>query len=300
MKIYKGSIIACDAGNNVVKYLVENKGKIIFTGNELPGEYDRASIIDLGNKALLPAFVDTHLHYSSFALFAGTLDIRGAKAIHEIKELIAEYYNRRKPAFILAFGASAHSVMEKRLLTLADLDSALAHVPVMVIKYDGHASIVNSQMMKMLPASVKSLRGFNADSGQLNQEAYFKATDFITNKVSPLQLMSGMVKGYDLLASRGFAAMHTVEGVGFPGDLDVTLACLFARGQRRNFRTRVWFQTLDEQKALRRKLPRIGGCFAAALDGCFGSLDAALLKPYSNDGTNRGILFYDDQTVTDF
>jgi len=176
----------------------------------------------------------------------------------------------------------------------------MANVPVMVIKYDGHASIVNSRMMKMLPDSVKSLRGFNADSGQLFQEAYFKATDFITNKVSPLQLMSGIVKGYDLLASKGFAAMHTVEGVGFPGDLDVTLACLFARGQRRNFRTRVWFQTLNEQETMKRKLPRIGGCFATALDGCFGSLDAALLQPYANDRTNRGILFYDDQTVTDF
>lgn len=300
MKVYEGPIITCDNIKSVVKYLVEEKGKILFTGNVLPEIYTHSPIVKLGSKALVPAFADTHLHYSSFALFAGTLDIRDAQSIHDVKDLLIDYYARRKPPFILAFGASAHSVMEKRLLTLSDLDGALPQVPVMVIKYDGHASIVNSKMMKMLPASIKSLRGFNADSGQLNQEAYFRATDFITNKVSPLQLMHGMVTGYDLMASRGFAAMHTVEGVGFPGDLDVTLACLFARGQRRNFRTRVWFQTLDEKKALKRKLPRTGGCFAAALDGCFGSLDAALLQPYANDKSNRGILFYDDRTVTDF
>jgi len=120
MKIYEGTIITCDPKNRVTKYLVEDKGKIIFTGDELPGIYDRSTMINLENKALLPSFADTHLHYSSFALFAGTLDIREAKAIPDIKELITAYNARCKPPFILAFGASAHSVIEKRLLTRSD------------------------------------------------------------------------------------------------------------------------------------------------------------------------------------
>ena len=58
--------------------------------------------------------------------------------------------------------------------------------------------------------------------------------------------------------------------------MDVTLESLFARGLRNPFTYRVFFQTMDVDKVLRRRLPRIGGCFAAALDGCFGSVDAAL------------------------
>lgn len=299
MQIFHGSIITCDAGNTVASYLVEDKGRILFTGDRLPEKYWTKPLIELGPKALLPSFADTHLHYSSFALFAGTLDVRTAHCIEDIKSLIREYRIDSAPPFVLAFGASAHSVEEKRLLTLADLDDALSEIPVMVIKYDGHASIVNSRMLALFPDSIQSLRGFNAGSGQLFHEAYFAATDFITGKVSPLQLISGMVKGYDLMASRGFGLMHTVEGVGFPNDIDVTLANLLASGQRRGFRTRVWFQTMDAGKAVKRKLPRIGGCFATALDGCFGSGDAALNEPYSG-GTNRGILFYDDATVTSF
>lgn len=300
MKRYHGTIITCDSRNTVASHLVENKGRILFVGNDLPDEYADIPVVELGSSAMLPSFADTHMHYSSFALFANTLDIRKAKDIGAIQKMIAEYHKTRKPPFVLAFGASAHSISEKRLLTRADLDDALESVPIMVIKYDGHASVVNTKMLALLPESVKQLRGFNADLGQLFQEAYFKATDFITNKVSPLQLMSGMVKAYDLLAAKGFGLIHTVEGVGFPGDLDVTLASLFAKGQHRLFKTRVWFQTLDEKKVSTRALPRIGGCFAAALDGCFGSVDAALNEPYSNDSSNRGILFYDDDTVTDF
>ena len=44
---------------------------------------------------------------------------------------------------------------------------------------------------------------------------------------------------------------------------------------------------------------RIGGCFDAALDGCFGSADAAMLEPY--EGTdNKGVLYYDQETVDAF
>ena len=286
--------------NNVFEYLVEHKGRILYTGNELDEKYRRFPLVELGSKAMLPSFTDTHLHYSSFALFAGTIDIREAKSIPEIVEMLSLYQTKSKPSFILAFGASAHPLPEKRLPVKQDLDAVLDKVPVMIIKYDGHASIVNSQMLELLPESIRTLRGFNPDTGQLFQEAYFKATDFITSKVSSLQLMSGMVKGYDLLAKKGFGMIHTVEGVGFPGDLDVSLACLLAKGQRSGFGTRVWFQTMNEAKVLTRKLPRIGGCFQAALDGCFGSEDAALNEPYSNNSGNRGILFYDDKTVSDF
>ena len=42
-----------------------------------------------------------------------------------------------------------------------------------------------------------------------------------------------------------------------------------------------------------------GGCFDAALDGCFGSEDAAMLEPY--EGTDsRGVLYYDQEKISEF
>jgi hypothetical protein len=57
---------------------------------------------------------------------------------------------------------------------------------------------------------------------------------------------------------------------------------------------------MDIKKVLKRKLPCIGGCFATALDGCFGSEDAALITPYSNNPASCGTLFYPQQKVNDF
>jgi predicted amidohydrolase YtcJ len=81
--------------------------------------------------------------------------------------------------------------------------------------------------------------------------------------------------------------------------LDVDLERWFARGLDNGVQMRVFMQTMDVKKVTKRKLPRIGGCFEAALDGCFGSMDAALLAPY--EGTeDTGVLYYSDEAVAEF
>ena len=93
----------------------------------------------------------------------------------------------------------------------------------------------------------------------------------------------------DYYASRGIGMVHTVSGVGFAGDMDITMEQCVAKSAQSGFQIRVFPQSLDVNVALKRKLPRIGGCFACALDGCFGSADAALNEPY--EGTSdTGVL----------
>ncbi len=300
MNIYEGNIVTCNRDNSVHRYLIEDNGIIRFSGNELPAEYRNLSKIALGEKALLPAFADTHLHYSSYAFFASTLDLREARSLAEIIELIELYIEQNKPDYVLGFGVSAHNVREKRLIEKIDLNRAFPRMPVMLIKYDGHASVNNAALLKMLPEKIRSLRGFHSGTGQLYQEAFFAATDFITKKVPLIKLLRNSLQGFDFLADKGIGMTHTAEGVGFPRDLDVDLMRVVARGLANPFAVRLFFQTLEVEKVLKRKLPRIGGCFATALDGCFGSMDAALTEPYLSNPVNRGILFYHQEDVNNF
>ncbi|MDT8717687.1 amidohydrolase [Clostridium sp. 19966] len=300
MKVYEGDIVSCDLENNVYKFLVEDEGKIVFVGDTLPDRFKGTFKEKLEGKALLPAFADTHIHFSSYSLFASTLDVRNVTCHEDICELILQYEKTHKEKIIIGFGASAHNVKEKTLITRPKLDSVVANKPLMLVKYDGHASIINSYLINELPENIKKLRGFNYETGEMNQEAFFAVTNYITNKLSPLTIVKNLLKGYDRLAEKGIGMMHTVEGVGFPRDFDVDMVRFFSRGQQNAFSTRIFFQTMDVKKALKRKLSRIGGCFATALDGCFGSEDAALILPYDNNSANKGVLYYDDKKVTDF
>jgi predicted amidohydrolase YtcJ len=300
MKVYEGAIVTCDHQNSVARYLVEDQGKITFVGDSLPEAWRSAPAVRLQGRALLPAFGDTHLHFSSYSLFASTIDVRDCRDHGEVCEQVAAYAAAHPGKMVIGYGASAHSVAERSLITRGELDRVCPAQPVMLVKYDGHAAIINSALIRKLPPAIQAMRGFNGESGEMNQDAFFAVTNFVTGKVSPLDLMNSMLAGVDRLAAQGVGLIHPVEGVGFPMDLDVDLVRFLARGLNNRLTARVYFQTMDVAKVLRRKLPRIGGCFATALDGCFGSEDAALLEPYTNNPANRGVLFYGDETVQTF
>ncbi len=304
MQIYQGPIVSCDDAGTVHRFLVEDKGRIQFTGDELPGQYEGAPVTSLGDRALLPAFGDGHLHFSSWALVAEAFfDVRGAQNFEELGEMILAFArDGAKTKIVTAFGASKHSVAERRLITRQELDAIYSDRPVYIICYDGHSSIGNTKLMEYLPDSVKAMRGFDGDTGLMLHEAYYGATDYVSNTVPTLMLIRSILKGYDRLAENGVGLIHAAEGIGFPRDMDVALVSLIARAmaKKRDYQTRIFFQTLEVEKALKRKLPRIGGCFATALDGCFGVLDAALVEPYTSAPDSKGILFYEDQKVIDF
>jgi len=299
MKIFSGTIITCDGNDRICRYLVEDRGIIRYTGDTLPEKFATHPRIELGTRALVPAFADTHLHFSSFALFHNGLNVTDARSNGEILELLRKERHRPSDEVVIGFGLSPHCVEEGRMVTREELDSAIPFHPVFMVKYDGHACIVNSEFLKRLPDRVAGMRGYDAVSGELRQEAFFAATDFVTGSVSPVELIRNMIRAYDTMADRGFGLIHTVSGIGFPRDLDVDLERWVARGIRRGVRTRLFFQTMDIEKVRRRRLRRIGGCFATALDGCFGSMDAALHRPYEGS-ERRGILFYTDEEVTAF
>lgn len=305
MQIYHGKIISLDARNNIYSYLVEDKGRIIYLGDSLPPEYQKDnSTTELGNRVLIPSFADGHLHFSNWAMFAAVyFDVREAKDIPEIQDIIKTFMaGHGKLKMMIAFGLSKHSVKEKRLISREELDKACPDIPLYLICYDGHSAVFNTKMMEKFPDKVKNANGYFKNEGHLFNEAYFAGTDYASSLVPPLTLVKSIIKGFDLLAEKGIGLIHTTEGVGFPGDIDVSMVSLVAKAQakKNHFQTRLFFQTMEVKKVLKRKLSRIGGCFAAALDGCFGACDAALHEPYSNNPDNKGIFYQKEGEVFEF
>ncbi len=300
VQVFHGDIITCDQESSVCQYLVEDRGKIIFVGDRLPDYYpDSLETIELGSKVLMPSFGDGHIHFSNWALFNSTFDVRQAASFAEINAIIKDYAQKDQKAKVLfGFGHSENVIAEKRLIGRAELDSAVKDRPIYIVCYDGHSAVVNTAAIGMLPRQIRTRRGFNLDSGHLCHEAFLEATDYVAGQISPFKLAGYIARGIDTIAEYGVGLIHTVEGIGFPRDIDVDLVRFIARSAQIQFR--IYFQTLDVDKVLKRKLPRIGGCFACALDGSFGSKDAALLEPYQGEKEDRGILFYSDEEVFEF
>ena len=300
MKVYEGKILSVNARDEVFRYLVEDGGRIAFVGDELPERYAAAPRVALGERALIPPFADTHQHFASFSAFNAGLNVMEAESNEEILSMVDRFAADCPNKTLIAFGASPYSVKERRLVSRTELDGVTHGKPLFLVKYDGHACVVNTALLEKLPGKLASLRGWHPDTGEMNQEAFFAVSDFITNSISPLELLRDMQLAADYEASKGIGLIHTVSGVGFPLDLDISMETWFARSVQNGLQLRVFAQSMDPKTALRRGLPRIGGCFACALDGCFGSQDAAMREPYALDPSNSGVLYYTDEQVTDF
>lgn len=299
MKVYQGHIITCDKNNNIAKYLIEHEGRIKYIGNTLPQQYQHYPIIDLKDQALLPPFADTHLHFASYATFHAGLNVMEAKSNTEILSMLKDYVSKTKDKLIIAFGASPYSVEEKTLVTRQQLDEACPNKPVFFVKYDGHACIVNTKLLNKIKKKTHHLRGYHEDTGEMNQDAFFEVSNYVTNSIPIIQLVKNMQNAINDLAKQGIGMLHSVSGVGFIADLDVDLERWFANGLDNGIQMRVFFQTMNVKEATKRHLPRIGGCFKAALDGCFGSQDAAMNAPYKNTD-DKGVLYYTDEQVINF
>ena len=230
MKCYEGSILTVNKDNDVVRFLVEDGGRIIYTGNELLEQYKNVKRVKLGKKTLIPSFVDTHQHFASFSTFHAGLNVMDAESNAEISQMVSEFYKKAgKRKTLIAFGASPYSVREGRLISRDELDMVCPDKEIMVVKYDGHACIVNSLLLEKMKDKVKDLRGYHPDTGEMNQEAFFKFSDYITNSLSLIELFSNMMKAVDFQASHGIGMIHPVSGVGFTGNLDITFEKLFAK-----------------------------------------------------------------------
>ena len=300
MKVYHGSILTVNKNDDVYKYLVEDKGKILFVGDTLPERYRGAELVELGSRALIPSFADTHQHLASFSAFHAGLNVMEAASNTEILRMIEAFARTAQSKVLIAFGASPYSVAEGRLISREELDGVSFGKPLFLVKYDGHACVVNTALLEKLPQKIKKLRGYHPDTGEMNQEAFFAVSNYITNSLSIPELIANMQKAADYEAGRGIGMIHSVSGVGFALNLDISMESWFARSLQNGYQLRIFPQSLKPGVARARNLSRIGGCFACALDGCFGSRDAAMNEPYADDPSSRGVLYYSDEQVTKF
>ena len=300
MKCYKGNILSVNADNAVFRYLIEDKGRIIYVGNDLPDDYENVEIIKLGNRALIPSFVDSHQHFASFSTFHAGLNVMDAESNDEMLEMIRTFANQTTGKTLICFGASPYSVKEGSLISRENLDTVCPDKEIMVVKYDGHACVVNTKMLKKMDRKVNKLRGYHPDTGEMNQEAFFRFSDYISSSLSLIDLFTNMMDAVDYLAEHGIGMVHTVSGIGFTMNLDISLEKIFAKSLQNGFQLRVFPQPMNINVAKRRKIPRIGGCFECALDGCFGSHDAAMNEPYIDKDGGDGVLYYSDERIQDF
>lgn len=136
-------------------------GRILATGNrsEVLGLRDaRTMVLGNGTGAVVPGFVDAHLHFVALARRAADIDCSRdvARTIEQVVGRIRDAARQRLPGtWIRAFGYDECFLEERRAPKVAELDQAAPQHPVRLLHRTGHAVVLNTAAFERLDLPVR-------------------------------------------------------------------------------------------------------------------------------------------------
>ena len=259
------------------------------------------SKMDLGGKAVVPGFVDAHLHFLGYALALDRVDLDGTRSLRDALKIVAEKA-RGVPEgwWILGRGWNYNYWEERRFPNRQDLDRVCPKHPVALRSKDGHLLWANTLAMQEAGVGRDTP---DAPGGQIDREegtgeptGLFRerAAGLIrsdTPEPAPGDRQEALVRAMQIANRKGLTGIHTLEGRDALNDFQE----LRTRGEQtlRVYASIPW-TSLEHAVALGVRTGfgdeqvRIGPVKLFA-DGALGGQTAYMLEPYEGDPDNVGI-----------
>src|SRR5665647_2999944 len=156
-----GSVITINEKDEIAEAVGIKENKIVFVGSteDLTKNIEQETkVIDLQGKSLVPGFIDSHFHPILKGLFGDDEDASiintsydNCHSIKDILKLIRKAAKKRGPGeWISMMGYDQNSILEKRHITLEELDQAAPENPVQCMRNCGHICIYNSKALETI------------------------------------------------------------------------------------------------------------------------------------------------------
>ncbi|MCF8063783.1 MAG: amidohydrolase [Desulfarculaceae bacterium] len=134
--------------------------EIIPAGRDAEAEHSYSQVIDCRGRAVLPGFIDAHLHLTAMAHYHGGVDLSpsaGVLSLGDLQRCIREQA-RKTPddTWVRGHGYNEFYLAEKRHPTRRDLDAGSPRHPVKITHRSGHAHVLNSRALELVGISLHS------------------------------------------------------------------------------------------------------------------------------------------------
>jgi predicted amidohydrolase YtcJ len=225
---YNGDIITMESDEpTYAEAIVEENGIIVFVGNkdEALGNYNKANLVDLQGKTMLPAFLDGHGHFYNVGFTAMCANILPppdgpgvdfnsvVETLNKYKETEKGKYVLEKLGWIIGNGYDDSQLAEKDHLQASDLDKVSTDVPVVIIHQSGHLASINTKGLELM--------GYTADTpnpdggvirkdsngnpnGVLEEAAFFNIIFPVLGKIDDEMAAKCIKQGQDEYAKKGY------------------------------------------------------------------------------------------------
>jgi predicted amidohydrolase YtcJ len=333
-----GSILTVDPAQPTAEAVATRAGRIVAVGSERdcrralglddvdadgavgapddrwPEPADRATVIDLAGGALLPGFIDAHLHPMAMCFFAANLDLASATSVADVLDGLSDRARVTAPGeWVIGLQISPEQLAERRLPNIAELDAVGAGRAVVLLGRDGHSSVGNT--VALAAAGIRGARvdppggAFERDErGRLTGVCRETATQVLLSTV-PVpdldQMKSQIQQVFSILVSHGITSIGSIlqtdaEGPGgSAGALESVGMMIFAEDMALGNHAILCgdpARAIDARTSSTLHQPesnRVVGGVKLFLDGTLGGRSACLHRPYADSPHENGWLTID-------
>lgn len=310
--VTNGTIYTVDDNFGIAEAMAVNEGRIVATGtnDDITGKYSSGKTLDLDKKPVYPGFIDAHCHFYGYGLgLLKRADLMGTKSFDEILEIMKAHHEKFPSAYwIEGRGWDQNNWPEKEFPTNDKLNEFFPDNPVILIRVDGHAAIVNEKAMQKagIDATTKIEGGdVILKQGKPTGVLIDNAIDLITRIIPPpdkSQMADALFQAQQNCFAVGLTGVHdcglekreieVIDSLQSNGELKMRIYAMLTPAK----------ETLDEylQKGIvKNDLLNIRSIKLYA-DGALGSRGAKLIEAYSDDPGNTGLLLRSPEALREF
>ncbi|MEM7731037.1 MAG: amidohydrolase [Pseudomonadota bacterium] len=280
--------------------------RIVYVGDAV-GDWcpEGAADYPLNGYALYPGLTDAHAHLDGIGKREMELDLKPVASVTELQDAVRGVA-QTTPAGQAIFGRGWIETHwpEGRFPTRHDLDAVTTTHPVILVRADGHASVVNSLALERAGIDKRTESPFGGainmdEDGEPNGMLIDNAQNLVESLI-PEKDDESRARTYalasDVYASLGWTNIHSMS---VPAD-DVDLINQLASDG--DIAIRVYNSVgVPERRPAERVSSLKGGLSSETptvvtraiklyADGALGSRGAALIEPYSDDIQNHGLM----------
>lgn len=310
--LVNGVIYTLDPALGRVEALAIQGDRIIAAGSRKEIEHwigPKTRVLDLRGRFVMPGFNDAHTHLAMAGRAKLTVDLTGVRSLEEMQERIRARLAEFAPGEWITGRGWDHSLWpEPRIPTRADLDAVSTEHPMLFGRVDGHSSVANS--LALAKAGITRDTP-NPEGGDIVRDAAGESAGWlkenavdVVSRLIPEPTRAQRKRGLELALRE--AVENGVTSLQDNSDWEDFLAFQELKQEGKLVaRVTEWLHFNDSLETLKTRREQGGttdpwlktGALKGVTDGSGGSHSAAMLEPFADEPTNRGILLYDPERL---
>jgi hypothetical protein len=290
-------------------------GKIVAVGStqEIQSSFVASNVIDLHGMPVYPGFTDAHAHMEGLGALLVNVNLGDTKSVEEIQTLVARRVATVPPgSWVRGRSWDQNKWPDKEFPTHQMLDAVAQDNPVILTRVDGHAVWLNRKALDLAGITARTP---DPDGGKIVRDAEGNPTgvlidnaidlvDAVIPQPSEAERTEAIERAVQECLKVGLTEVHDM---GADGEL-IGIYRKLIHAKKFPFRVYVaiggtgetWEQYLARGPELLGNDQRLTvRALKLYADGALGSRGAALIEPYTDDPTNRGLTRTPAEAITE-